>query len=104
MNQSQFNLPKIVLYDLWNHKWLLLLAFAVLTNAIVVVYTSHVTRKYVSQWDQMLQERDKLDIQWRNLLLEEQSLSEHSRITRMASKELEMNRPQPKEEIVVRVP
>lgn len=104
MNQSQFNLPKIVLFDLWHHKWMLLLACVVLANAIVVVYTSHVTRKYVSQWDQMLQERDKLDIEWRNLLLEEQSLSEHSRITRIASKELKMNRPQPKEEIVVRVP
>lgn len=104
MTQFQFNLPKIVLQDLWHHKWLLLLACVVMGSAITVVYTSHVTRKYISQWDQKLQDRDKLDIEWRNLLLEEQSQSEHSRITRIASKELEMNRPLPKEEIVVRVP
>ncbi|MFT5235419.1 MAG: cell division protein FtsL [Shewanella sp.] len=104
MSQSQFNLPKIVLLDLWHHKWALLLACAVIGSAITVVYTSHVTRKYINQWDQKLQDKDRLDIEWRNLLLEEQSQSEHSRITRIASKELEMNRPLPKEEIVVRVP
>ncbi len=104
MSKSQLNLPRIVFLDLWHHKWVLLLALAVMVNAIVVVYTSHVSRKYITQWDQMLQEGDRLDIEWRNLLLEEQSLSEHSRITRIATKELEMSRPLPKEEIVVRVP
>jgi len=104
LSKSQLNLPRIVLLDLWHHKWVLLLAIAVMVNAIVVVYTSHVSRKYITQWDQMLQEGDRLDIEWRNLLLEEQSLSEHSRITRIATKELEMSRPLPKEEIVVRVP
>jgi len=104
LSKSQLNLPRIVLLDLWHHKWVLLLAIAVMVNAITVVYTSHVSRKYTTQWDQMLQERDRLDIEWRNLLLEEQSQSEHSRITRIATKELEMSRPLPKEEIVVRVP
>lgn len=104
MSKSQLNLPRIVLLDLWHHKWVLLLGIAVMVNAVAVVYTSHVSRKYTTQWDQMLQERDRLDIEWRNLLLEEQSQSEHSRITRFATKELEMSRPLPKEEIVVRVP
>ncbi len=104
MGQAQLNLTRIVLLDLWHHKWVLLLAAIVIGNAITIVYTSYVSRKYISQLDQMLQQRDRLDIEWRNLLLEEQSQSEHSRITRIASKQLDMSRPLPKEEIVVTIP
>ncbi|MCG9730728.1 cell division protein FtsL [Shewanella sp. Isolate13] len=104
MSKAQLNLTRIVLLDLWHHKWVMMLAVLVIMNAIAVVYTSYEGRKYTSQWEQLLQERDRLDIEWRNLLLEEQSRSEHSRITRIATKELNMNRPLPKDEVVVRVP
>nr|WP_181006379.1 cell division protein FtsL [Shewanella insulae] len=97
-------MTRIVLLDLWHHKWVLLMAFIVMANAVLVVYTSHSSRNYTSQWDQLLQERDRLDIEWRNLLLEEQSQSEHSRVTRIATKQLDMKRPLPNEEVVVRVP
>ncbi|WP_394202298.1 cell division protein FtsL [Shewanella waksmanii] len=103
MSTPKLNLTRIVLLDLWHHKWILLLAAVVMINGVGVVYTSHVARNYTSQWDQLLQERDKLDIEWRNLLLEEQSQSEHSRITRIATKELQMSRPLPNEEVVVRI-
>ncbi|GGQ00193.1 cell division protein FtsL [Shewanella ulleungensis] len=103
MSQSTLSLPRIVLQDLWRHKWIVLLGLLVVSNGIVVVYTSHVTRQLISQWDHLLQEQDRLDIEWRNLLLEEQSQSEHSRVTRMATKELNMARPLPKEEIIIRV-
>ncbi len=104
MSQSQVNLGRIIVADLWHHKWVLLLAMAVLVNAIVVVYTSYSSRQYTSQWDQLLQQRDRLDIEWRNLLLEEQSQSEHSRVTRIATKDLNMSRPLPNQEVVVRIP
>ncbi|HBF44972.1 cell division protein FtsL [Shewanella frigidimarina] len=103
MSQSPLNLPRIVLHDIWHHKWVLLLSLLVVLNGVAVVYTSHVTRKLITQWDQLLQEQDRLDIEWRNLLLEEQSQSEHSRVTRMATKELNMSRPLPKEEVIIRV-
>lgn len=104
MSKPSLSLPRIVLHDLWQHKWILLLALLVLGHAVAVVYTSHVSRKLTTQWDLLLQERDRLDIEWRNLLLEEQSQTEHSRITRIASKDLNMSRPLPSEEIVVKVP
>ncbi len=104
MSQSQLNLSRIILADLWHQKWVLLLAMLVLGTAIVVVYTSYSSRQYTSHWDQLLQQRDRLDIEWRNLLLEEQSQSEHSRVTRIATKDLEMGRPLPNQEVVVRVP
>ncbi|MCL1142898.1 cell division protein FtsL [Shewanella gaetbuli] len=102
MGQSSLNLPRIVLHDIWQHKWVLLLSIIVMINAVAVVYTSHVSRKLTSQWDQLLQQQDSLDIEWRNLLLEEQSQSEHSRVTRIATKELNMSRPLPKEEVIIR--
>ncbi|ARD20728.1 MULTISPECIES: cell division protein FtsL [Shewanella] len=103
MGQSSIKLSRIVIADIWRHKWILLLSMVVLANAVGVVYTSHATRKLTSQLDQLLQERDRLDIEWRNLLLEEQSKSEHSRVTRIATKDLKMVRPLPKEEVVIRL-
>lgn len=102
MSQSPLNLPRIVLHDIWHHKWVLLLVLVVVLNGVAVVYTSHVTRQLITQWDQLLQQQDRLDIEWRNLLLEEQSQSEHSRVTRIATKELNMARPLPKEEVIIR--
>lgn len=104
VSKSQLNLARIVLQDLWQHKWILLLGMLVLGNAVAVVYTSHISRTQTSELDKLLQERDRLDIEWRNLLLEEQSQAEHSRITRIATKELDMIRPLPNEEVVVRLP
>lgn len=103
VNKPQLNLANLVLQDLWRHALLVLFAFTVIGLGVYVVYLSHDNRQLTTQWDLLLQERDRLDIEWRNLLLEEQSLSEHSRITRIATKELDMNRPLPKEEVIVRV-
>lgn len=104
MTNGQLSLPRIIVQDLWNHKWLILMALLVILNATVVVYTSHASRKLTSEWDQLLQQRDRLDIEWRNLLLEEQAQTEHSRIIRIATKELDMKRPLPNEEVVVKIP
>lgn len=104
MIEKQSNLPKIMLLDFWHYRWLFILSLVVIFNAVSVVYTSHISRQLTSRWDQLLQQRDKLDIEWRNLLLEEQSQTEHSRITRIATKELHMHRPAPSEEVVVKIP
>ncbi|KFZ36314.1 cell division protein FtsL [Shewanella mangrovi] len=101
---KQLNLTRIVILDIWHHKWMILVGFAVMLNAIAVVYTSHISRSQTSQLDKLQQERDRLDIEWRNLLLEEQSLAEHSRVTRIATKDLDMERPSPGQEVIVRLP
>ncbi|WP_095498137.1 cell division protein FtsL [Paraferrimonas haliotis] len=95
---------RVIIADLWAHKWVLLLSLVVIANAMVVVYTSDANRNLTSQWDKLLKQRDKLDIEWRHLLLEEQTQAEHSRVSRVARKELDMVRPAPKDEKVVRLP
>jgi cell division protein FtsL len=103
VSQSPLKLSRLILQDILQHKWVLLLSIIVISNAVMVVHTSHMSRKLISQWDFLLQERDRLDIEWRNLLLEEQSQSEHSRVTRIATKELDMSRPLPSQEVVIRL-
>ncbi|MDF5377593.1 cell division protein FtsL, partial [Vibrio parahaemolyticus] len=41
------------------------------------------------------------DSEWRNLMLEETALAEHSRVQDLAKKELEMKRPDGDKEVVV---
>lgn len=79
----------------------LVLLVLVLISALGVVYITHQSRQLVAQQELLLIERDDLDIEWRNQLLEENSLAEHSRIETQAEKELEMKRPNAANEIVV---
>lgn len=104
MSKTRLNLVRIILNDFWRYKWILLLASVVMLNAILVVYTSYESRKFISESNRLLQEEDKLDIEWRNLLLEEQTQSDHSRVSRIAIKKLHMSRPLPSEEVIVRAP
>ena len=47
--------------------------------------------------------KDELDIEWRNLLLEQNSLTEHSVIESKARKQLNMQKPTGKSEIIIKV-
>jgi len=73
----------------------------VLISALGVVLVTHHSRQLIAQQEQLLIERDQLDIEWRNQILEENSLAEHSRIERLAEKALEMKRPSIDSEVVV---
>jgi cell division protein FtsL len=44
-----------------------------------------------------------LDVEWRHLVLEQSALSEHNRIETLVEKKLDMHRPEPDEEVMVRI-
>lgn len=73
-----------------NTKSALILLVSVLTSAIYVVTTVHSTRLLTSEREQLVLERDALDIEWRNLILEENALGAHSRIERIATEKFQM--------------
>lgn len=50
-----------------------------------MVTTAHHTRLLTAQREQLVLERDALDIEWRNLILEENALGDHSRVERIAT-------------------
>ena len=79
-DKSEINLSRVIWSDLVSHFWLVLLVISVLVSAIGVIYSAHQNRLLIGHWEELREERDKLKLQARHLLLEEMSLAEHSRI------------------------
>jgi len=99
---------KVVLaLDIWRdiqrHLLSYILMFFVVVSAFAVVFFTHVNRQTTSELELLLTQRDELDIEWRNLLLEQNSLAEHSTIESKAVKLLKMKRPNAKSEIIIRL-
>ncbi len=99
---ATLNLAKIIALDLATvGRVPLLLLIGIFISAMAVVFTTHQTRQMISAKEHAMVERERLDNEWRNLLLEETSLSEHSRVEELAGKELDMKRPDPDQEVIV---
>ncbi|MCC2616445.1 cell division protein FtsL [Aestuariibacter halophilus] len=100
---SNFNLVLLILTELARHPVRVLLFLAVLASAAMVILTTHHNRQMAIALESTMQERDKLDVEWRHLILEQSALTEHNRIESLVKEQLDMHRPTPEEEIVVRV-
>ncbi len=102
MGNERHSLPGVIVGDLLRHaKIPLILLIAVLVSSILVVTTAHKTRLLTAQREQLVLERDALDIEWRNLILEENALGDHSRVERIATEKLQMQHVDPSKEIIV---
>jgi len=96
---------RMLIVDVWqdilqNLMSYLLLILVVIT-AFSVIYYTHINRQTTSELELLYTQRDELDIEWRNLLLEQNSLAEHSTIESKAEKLLEMKRPDSDSEIII---
>ncbi|WP_438862300.1 cell division protein FtsL [Neptunicella sp.] len=105
MSQSaeRINLAGLILNDLLHHPWRILLFALVILSAIGVVLSTHHNRQLSIVLESLMQERDQLDVEWRHLILEQSVLTEHNRIENVVRKQLNMRRPTPDEEVVVRI-
>ena len=97
-------LSQIILGDLMHYKLVLLMGVMVVMSALGIVYMSHTQRNLVAQVEQLRMEQDQLDVEWRHLILEQNALSEHSRIQEQAREQLKMHRPGPNDEVIVELP
>ena len=79
----------------------LCLFICIILTAVTVVTTAHHTRLLTAQREQLVLERDALDIEWRNLILEENALGDHSRVERIATEKLQMQHVDPSQENIV---
>lgn len=93
-----------IFHDIQQHLFTYVLLAAVVSSAFAVIYFTHVNRQTTSELEVLLTERDELDIEWRNLLIEQNSLAEHSSIEQKASKMLKMHRPNAGTEVVITIP
>jgi len=73
----------------------------IFASSLAVVQTTHLARGQLIQQDQLLQERDELDLEWRYLLVEEEFYSQHARIEEVATSQLKMKRPTSQDEQVI---
>lgn len=99
---SNPSLTKQVLQDIFHvGRFPLILLILVLVTSLGTVYITQQTRSVVARHDELQSEREQLDVEWHNLMLEEYSLSEHSKIEAIAREQLNMIRPDGQHEIIV---
>tara|TARA_B110000881_G_scaffold207272_1_gene211345 strand:- start:414 stop:734 length:321 start_codon:yes stop_codon:yes gene_type:complete len=91
-------------FDIKQHVMSYVLLLLIILSAFSVVYFTHINRQSTSEAEMLLSTRDELDIEWRNLLLEQNSLAEHSTIESKAKHSLKMKRPDGAEEIIITLP
>ncbi|OSM97669.1 MULTISPECIES: cell division protein FtsL [Lonsdalea] len=102
IGHERHSLVGVIAEDLLRHgKLPLLLLVAVLISAVLVVTTAHRTRLLTAERERLLLERDALDIEWRNLILEENALGDHSRVEQNAIEKLYMGHVDPSQENIV---
>lgn len=93
----------IIVSDLLHRgKVTLLMLAIVLLSAILTVTTTYYTRQLIDERERILLEKNALDIEWRNLILEENVLNDHSRVERISIEKLKMQHvDRSKENIVI---
>ena len=93
MADVRVHLAKEIVTDLWRHKLQILLSIAVLVTAFAVILVTNMTRGLTARQNDLMAEEDRLNIEWRHLLLEQGTLAEHSRVASLAMDKLQMGRP-----------
>lgn len=104
MSDHRDNLLLLIVADLRRYLLAVLLVLFILISAVFNIYTTHQTRDLVTKKEQLSQRKDNLMIEIRNLLIEEHTLDEHSRIRRIARKKLAMSQPVAKNSVLVELP
>jgi len=75
----------------------LALGLAVVASAVATVYTKHESRKLYAELQVLQRERDRLEIEWGQLQIEQSTWSTHARVERMAREEIGMGEPRPEQ-------
>jgi cell division protein FtsL len=79
-----------------------LLFLLVLASAVAVVFSKHESRKLFVQWQNLQKERDRMEIEWGRMQLEQSTWATHGRIERLARKKLDMTIPRAENVIIIR--
>lgn len=72
------------------------------SSAVAVAYSVHKSRLYLNQLQALESERDRLETEWGQLLLEQHTWGAYGRIGKIAMEQLQMRNPAPAEIIMVR--
>ncbi len=76
-----------------NRMAFILLVMAVLASAVAAVYAKHRNRKLFMELQALTQERDRLEVDWSRLQIEQSTWSTHARVEQLARGEMGMHDP-----------
>ncbi len=81
-----------------------LLAATVVISAVWVVTAKHQARQLFVELEALNRERDRLQVDWGRLQLEESAWGTHSRVETLSRRSLSLDLPAPEEIVVVAAP
>ena len=82
---------------------ILVFAFALVCvlSAMALVYTKHESRRLFVELESLTDERDRLNIEWGQLQIEQSTLATHARIEKVATDDLSLVRPDSSEIFII---
>ncbi len=81
---------------------MMILICLVVGSAVGVVYVKHQSRKLFVELQALQAERDRLDVEWARLQIEQSTWATHVRVERLARTRLDMGLPSNQEVVIVR--
>jgi cell division protein FtsL len=72
---------------------LLLLVFVVMASAIGGIYAKHEARKLFTELQRLNVERDKMEVEWGQLQIEQSTWSTYARVEQLAREDMKMRPP-----------
>ncbi|CRK85467.1 Cell division protein FtsL [Candidatus Providencia siddallii] len=88
---KKYNLKKIIKNDLFQYGIIQVILFiSVIISAILVIITTYETRLLFTIKNNLYEEKNLLDVEWRNLIIEENSLGNHNRVEQFSIEKLYM--------------
>lgn len=72
------------------------------SSAVAVAYSVHKSRLYLNDLQKLETQRDHLETEWGQLLLEQHTWGAYGRVGALATEQLQMRNPSPTEIIMVR--
>ncbi|MDH3273220.1 MAG: cell division protein FtsL [Gammaproteobacteria bacterium] len=76
-------------------------ALVCVLSALAVVYTKHESRRLFVELESLTDERDRLNIEWGQLQIEQSTWATHARIEKVATDDLLLVRPDSSEIFVI---
>ena len=78
------------------------LTVVALASAIGCIYSKHQSRKLFTELQTLIQERDRLEVEWGQLQIEQSTWSTHARVEKLAREQMRMRTPDAGEILLVR--
>lgn len=72
------------------------------SSSVAIAYSVHKSRQYLNQLQGLQADRDHLETEWGQLLLEQHSWGAYSRVGKVATEQLQMRNPAAQDVIMVR--